>query len=61
VPGGQQPEPVVEPGEELVDAERPDAGRRQLQRQWDPVEPSAQSRDGLGVALIKAEAWRARR
>ena len=40
-----------------MDAERPDAGRRQLQRQRDPVEPPAQSRDGgQGRPWIQAKA-----
>jgi hypothetical protein len=60
MPGDQQPEPVVEPGEELVHAQGPDAGRRQLQRQRNPVEPPAQPRDGLGVTLVEAETRRGR-
>src|SRR5207247_5441696 len=53
MPGDQQPEPVVEPGEELVHAQGPDPGRSQLQRQRNSVEPPAQPRDGLGVTLIR--------
>ena len=59
--GDQQPEPVVEPREELVHAQGPDAGRRQFQRQRNPVEPPAQPGDSLGVTLIEAETRRGRR
>ena len=60
MPGDQQPEPVVKPGEEFVHAERADARRRQLQRQRNPVEPPAQPRDGLSVVLVEAETRRGR-
>ena len=55
VPGDEQPEPVIEPVQELVYAQGPDAGRRQLQGQRDAVESPAQRRDGPGIGLVEAE------
>jgi hypothetical protein len=50
--GRQQPEPVVQPGHQLADAERPDPRRGQLQRQRYPVEPPAQLGDrGSGLRV----------
>ncbi len=39
---GQQPEPVVEPGQQLPGGQRPQPPGRQLHGQRDPVQPAAQ-------------------
>ncbi len=41
-PAGQQPEPVVEPREQLPGRQRPQPPRRQLDGEGNPVEPPAQ-------------------
>ena len=43
---GQVP---LEPVEDGLRAEQPDAGRRELDRQWQPIEPAADLGDGPGV------------
>ncbi len=52
VAGAEQSQTVVEPLEDLVDVEDRNAGGRDLQREWQPVQPLADVRDHL-VRLIR--------
>ena len=49
VAGGQQPEPVIQPRRQLLHRQRPQPGRRQLDRQRHPVQPPADPRHQRGV------------
>jgi hypothetical protein len=56
-PTREQPETVVEPATNLLGGHRNHAGRRQLDREGDAVEPPADLRDGLDLArLLQPEA-----
>ncbi|WP_246510871.1 MFS transporter [Nonomuraea endophytica] len=46
---GQQPEPVVQPARDLLDAHRAQPGRRRLQRERQPVQAPADVRDRFGA------------
>ncbi|WP_434096172.1 hypothetical protein [Streptosporangium roseum] len=59
--GGQQAETVVQPLGQPARAQRPDPGGRQLQREGEAVEPSADRRDRGGVVRVEDEARRGRR
>jgi hypothetical protein len=54
-PTGQQPEPVVQPRGDLLHRQRPDPGRRKLERQREPVELTTNLRDCGRVLLGHAE------
>ncbi len=51
---GQEAEPVVQAGRDLLDRQRPDTGRRKLDRQRDAVEPAAELGDRSGVLARSA-------
>ena len=55
---GQQAEAVLEPGEQLVGGQRPDAGGGQLDGQRDAVQPAADLGDRRGVPVGDGEAGR---
>lgn len=52
---GEQAEALVEPGSDLIDGQRCDARRRELQGQWDAVQALADLRDCARVALGNSE------
>ena len=56
VPAGQDAEPIVEFGLDLADRQRSEAGRGQLDRERDAVEPPAQRRQGRHLAVIEGPA-----
>jgi hypothetical protein len=60
-PAGEQREPVVEPGKQLVHAERAHPPRGELERERQAVEPSADRRDRGRGALVEGEPGRGRR
>ena len=55
-PGGEQLELALQPGEDRVGRQKPDAGRRQLDRQRHAVEAGADPGHCHGVGPIEAEA-----
>ncbi len=55
VAAGQQAHAIVQPFEDLPQAERPDARRRQLQRQGDAVQPGADPGHRRGVLRRQSE------
>ena len=55
---GEQPEPVVEPGGDSVDRQRPQPGGGQLDRQRHAVEPAADLHDRRDVAASTAKPGR---
>ena len=55
-PAGQDPEAVLEAGEEVVESEDVDPGGRELDRQRDAIEPATDTRDHLGVVIGQGEA-----
>ena len=56
LPAGQQPEPLIETPRDLGRSQHRDARRGELDRQRDPVEPSAHLRDRVGVRRVEREA-----
>ena len=55
-PPGQQPEPLIEPGTDLLDRQRTKPGCSELQSQRDTVQANADRRDSLAVAVVYGEA-----
>ena len=52
---GEQPEPVIQMGEDVRRGTRTHACGGQLERQRDPVEAPAQPGEGWGIAVAHAE------
>src|SRR3989304_5152073 len=56
-PSGQQQEPVVQPGVDLLRAQRAHLRGGQLERQRHTIQALRDARDGPGVVLAEGEQW----
>src|SRR5437667_1573652 len=54
---GEQAEPIVQPSGNVFNGECLNTRRRELQRQRNPVEPTANAGDHLRVVRGEGEAW----